>query len=613
ATGLAEDLRVDEVRADGASLPVAPALAAVRRAAKSAADATSVLDAAGGGGGNPLLEGILSGVRDAVDALDRAAASSADGGERWGEEAPLYVAPRSAWEGASFPVDRGLDGNATSSQDSDDGGSAAQRSTRFPLPMDAYSQTRGTPLPGSRAFVEYALRHDAIYAFAEFGLGQLSGLSANDSDEAADANVSTETVRALFATDVELVRTGSAGASERADDRTTLLRGSGRVADLYRSLALVREASGGDWEVTKLEVDAEARRLTVRWRSESPLTVEGTDVFVFEEPSLASSSRLPIRVDGDKEEIAAMCRSYFSDELDRDVPLKVRRVENVQLRVAGVAADSAWAQSFVSAALRSGVAENAVPDATLAELLRSLTARKGPPAKKGGPKGRPRGDDAMDATPSEFPAMDDAAAAAFYGALRALHRDLANVAGTSSSSTTTTPAGECLADDVELRGLLGEVLARGSRNYRRLAGAAVSSLRAAVRANAVNLAAKPRPTVEVTAKGSIKVDFVLALWVTPNLPLGGAMGLPDGGAEQGFGVPLKIEVLSEYAIDNTGKIREHRILESRVNGVLTPGDVFSRWIKGWGKEEEGGFKSASSAMASLMDTIAWVRSVQGRK
>jgi len=164
---------------------------------------------------------------------------------------------------------------------------------------------------------------------------------------------------------------------------------------------------------------------------------------------------------------------------------------------------------------------------------------------------------------------------------------------------------------VELRGLLGEVLVRGRSSYTRLLSLAISSLRAAMQTRTVRLAAKPRPTIEVTSKGSIKVNLILALWVAPN-PLAAATVESNN---QGFGVPLKIEISSEYIVDTMGMIREHRILESRLNGVLTPGDVFSRWIKGLTKEEEenGNARMVPSAMESLMDAITWVRSMQDRK
>ena len=92
------------------------------------------------------------------------------------------------------------------------------------------------------------------------------------------------------------------------------------------------------------------------------------------------------------------------------------------------------------------------------------------------------------------------------------------------------------------------------------------------------------------------------------------MGQSNNNINQGFGVPLKIELLTEYFMDKAGEISEHRILESRLNGVLTPGDMFSRWVKGLIKEDKGeGNAARPSAMESLVDALAWVRSMQDRK
>jgi len=228
---------------------------------------------------------------------------------------------------------------------------------------------------------------------------------------------------------------------------------------------------------------------------------------------------------------------------------------------------------------------------------------------------------------STFPSLDDDAAVSFYNILRALHNDIPNIATIGFAST---PANEFLTDTIELRGLLGEVLVRDQQNYRRVLGIVTSSLRAGVQTNTLRLATKPRTVIEVTSYGSIRVNLVLALWISaPQLPLGGMLGgqssssssrqQGEGWDNQGFGAPLKIELLSEYIIDSTGRISQHKILESRVNGVLTPGDLLSRWIKELTREEGGSGSSSRSSVDApasqfdnLMDVISWVRSI-GKK
>mmetsp|Transcript_16416 Transcript_16416/g.39282 ORF Transcript_16416/g.39282 Transcript_16416/m.39282 type:complete len:936 (-) Transcript_16416:50-2857(-) len=627
-TGRVTNLQINEVKVNGVAIveSLGTALAAVRRAARSAMATSSIFDDAGAGGttsgsrsssGNPLLDGLLNGIKDVVDAVDALPSSEE---MDHSSNSPLYVVPGNLWAGVAFPVEvRGISLNATSeSHDTNattdaDSESSEQHSIYAPVLVDQYSKSGRVPLVGSEAFVEYAISHEALQSFAKYGIHQLAGMPSSDSDRDIDASVSVESIRSFFTTDAELVTSGSTSASERKN-YMTLLRGAGKLADLYRSLALFREtSSGGEWGVKNTEADLVNRRLVVSWVTESPLHIEGTDIFNFEAPSLTSSQRLPLSNDGDKEALATRCSSYFDDENDdNSIPLKINRIENVQLNIAGVAADSTWSQSFVSAALRSGIADNApLPDTAIAELLRALTTKKSSAKKAKSPTKKE--------TPTEFPLLEDAPAVTFYGIIRAIHNDFPNIATSrqengqaTGASSSSIPAGEFLSETVELRGLLGEVLVRGSQGYRRLLGVAISSLRAAIQTNTVRLAAKPRPTVEVTSKGSIKVNLVLALWVAPQLPLGGGMG--QSKDSNGFGVPLKIEVLSEYVIDNkSARIREHRILESRLNGVLTPGDVFSRWIRGLAREEDDNSKSIPPTIDSLMDAIAWVRSMQERK
>ncbi|KAL3802413.1 hypothetical protein ACHAW5_001134 [Stephanodiscus triporus] len=596
-TGRVITLQINEVKINGVAVvdTLGTALAAVRRAARSALTTQSIGEGIAGGGrrnsGNPLLDGILNGIQDVVNAVDALPSSSdvKDGSM----DSTMYVVPARFWHKASFPVKVGVALDTPVGSTDDD--SMKKNSTFIPEPIDQYRTIKGRiPPAGSKAFVEYAMMHRTLRSFAVDGLHKLAGTSTTDSKDAVDYGISSESIRSLFTTDAELVTFGGAAGPVEGRDYITLLRGAGKVADFYRSLALFRDSTGGSWKIVTLNADWERRHLLVSWRTESPLQIEGTDIFFFEPPTLSYPYRLPLSSDGDKGEVARRCSFYFNDENDYS-PLRISRIENRQLIVAGVAADSAWAQSFVSAALRSGLSENApLPDATIIELLRSLTQKKTSTKKT---------------ADSSFPSLDDAAAVSFYGCLRALHNDIPNIASAGSSST---PAGEFLANTVEMRGLLGEVLVRGHQNYRRLLGVATSSLRAGIHTNAVRLAAKPRATVEVTSKGSIRVNLILALWVAPQLPLGGAMGQSQDGNQE-FGAPLKIEISSEYIIDLQGKIREHIILESRLNGVLTPGDLFSRWIKGMTREEDSKSKVAPSPLDSLVDVITWVRSKQERK
>jgi len=562
-SGLMKNLQIQQVQINGVAIneSLGSTLATIRSTARSSPlfeSLSGTVSSSGRSSGNPLLDGILSGIRDVVDAVDALPASSKGDTNISKGGCALYILPQTQWRNVS------LNDEAFTSK----------------IHIDSYTRyspnSNEIPPIGSASFVEYASVHKSLNYFETNGLLQLAGL----------VEVSREDIRTLFTTDAKLI------SKTTGDDSTTLLKGDGNLADLYRSLALLRQTSGGvtDWSVKHTETDWRERSLVVSWESKSPLKVQGSDKFILEKPFLATlSNRLPLIYDGDKEDIVNKCFSFL-DSTDIH-PLRISQIQNLNLTIGGVAADPEWGNSFISAVLRSGN----VPDPTISELLRSLATRQ--TAKKSTSTKSTSSDSS-----SEMPILNESAAASFYGILRSLHLDLVNVGNTDTKSTT--PAGNYLSDSIELRGLLRERLVSGSQKYNRLIGVAITSLRAAIQSGAVRLAAAPKPTIEVTAMGSVKVDFLLALWIdTPSF------GNPTGG----FGVPLKIQLISEYIIDNTtGRIREHVIIESRLNNVLTPGDVFSRWVKGLTSEplDTPESKSVTAPLEQLIGALNWVRSMQ---
>eukprot|EP00986_Skeletonema_menzelii_P015380 scaffold11619_cov78-Skeletonema_menzelii.AAC.1 len=105
------------------------------------------------------------------------------------------------------------------------------------------------------------------------------------------------------------------------------------------------------------------------------------------------------------------------------------------------------------------------------------------------------------------------------------------------------------------------------------------------------------------------MNLNVALWIdAPSFP--GQPKISNGG----FGVPLKIEISSTYKIDAYGKISEHQILESRLNGMLTPGDVFSKWVINLTSPDQGNREESDGLnfANTFIDAIGWVRS-QSRK
>eukprot|EP00526_Cylindrotheca_closterium_P019543 CAMPEP_0113661304 /NCGR_PEP_ID=MMETSP0017_2-20120614/33356_1 /TAXON_ID=2856 /ORGANISM="Cylindrotheca closterium" /LENGTH=228 /DNA_ID=CAMNT_0000575985 /DNA_START=120 /DNA_END=808 /DNA_ORIENTATION=- /assembly_acc=CAM_ASM_000147 len=63
----------------------------------------------------------------------------------------------------------------------------------------------------------------------------------------------------------------------------------------------------------------------------------------------------------------------------------------------------------------------------------------------------------------------------------------------------------------------------------------------------------------------------------------------------GTGLPLKIELVSDYKLDpNSGQVTVHKLVETRVNGQPTPGDVLSRWIQRFLKLDNEGSSSGAT-------------------
>jgi len=271
----------------------------------------------------------------------------------------------------------------------------------------------------------------------------------------------------------------------------------------------------------------------------------------------------PIRVEG---------RDRFQLCNDEIEPV-VETIEQVELKISGNRVkDPEWFRTFLTTVEtgKGNVGVDMVVDllqqAGGSEPLKTATNLKRPPKLK------------------------PEAAASFYGILCALHRDLPTL---TDANPQSPPAAEYVAPNIELRGYLDELLVKGSDSYIQVSNVLTASLRTALLTSRVTAEAPPSPRIEFTAEGTIKVSLILNLKVkvTPG--------------ESDLGVPLKLELVSEYKVNSEGKIKEHKLVESRVNGQLTPGDVMSRWIKGTTVDE--------TSPISLLDALSWARSFSGSK
>ena len=190
-----------------------------------------------------------------------------------------------------------------------------------------------------------------------------------------------------------------------------------------------------------------------------------------------------------------------------------------------------------------------------------------------------------------------------------LHERLPNVLNSSSSSNgTTPPVADYLSDNVELKGYLGETLLRGSTTYNRAVESLLAATRQALDQKRLLLLDSSRPLIiELTPLGRIRVSWTLPFRV------------PAGPIP----APLLVELVSDYVLDpHTGRVIQHRLIETRVNGQLTPGDVLSRrlagffqWEQGMGMSQEGGAggsprrRNSDDLLQTITDAVSWLRSV----
>ena len=241
----------------------------------------------------------------------------------------------------------------------------------------------------------------------------------------------------------------------------------------------------------------------------------------------------------------------------------VERVEQEELVVAGTPVeDPEWFKLFVTA-IESG--RSSAGAELVLELLEQVNS-----------KGR-----TPNPAQDETPPLSDAAAASVYAILVSLHSDLANF-----MNLTAPPASEYFAQNLQLRGYLNEVLARDETQYRQAVGVTLASFRGAIRAGRLSVEVPPKATVEFQSDRSIRVSLVMQLRIK---------------VVDEVGLPLQLELLSIFKTDSNGKIYEHRLLESRVNGQLTPGDIVTQWLR----------KAPPSPENFVLDALTWARSLGG--
>jgi hypothetical protein len=325
-------------------------------------------------------------------------------------------------------------------------------------------------------------------------------------------------------------------------DGSTLDQRGESISEFFRVLASIRQSGIGNWNVMGIETCFKNLTVLVEYVTNSPVRVEGRDRYTLSETGC------------------------------------IIQVEPLELVVRGIRVeDPLWYRQFYQA-VQTG--RNARGADVVLDWIEQVSSSGG--LAKGG-------SDRLLLIP---PRRSEASASAFYDILCTLLEDW------TSMPTATAPAATYLSTNVELRGYFGETLLRGDVSYQAAFRVAMLSLRGAIRSGQVRIDTLPEkyePTLIFRPDGCIRVDWKINLRLRP-LP----MGIDDAS------IPIKLQLISEYRVNQDGKISEHSIIETRINGQLTPGDVVARFWKGTTVREANPF-----SVQSILGTLNWARSLAG--
>lgn len=408
------------------------------------------------------------------------------------------------------------------------------------------------PLPGSDNWSDYVLAHGCLTRFCEQAIPMLAGTDPRRSP--VDPN--------LFATNVTFF----------ASDGTLLLTGNDLVANFYQSLSLARRGTGQSWKVTRSSVlDWQNRSLIIDYEATNnlpPWNIRGSDVYILDN----SSKEQPI----------------------------VKQIQQLEFKASSsdgsLFLDSKWLMSNLVGAVKRtrGVSMGGVnAGEVLSELLLQQSGGLSPQLSSQSKQNNGR--------------LSESSAANVYYIMTSLLEETSNLF--NASSNEIPPVAEFMLEKVELHGYLGETLVRGRNIYSRVVGTILAGTKQSILQKRLLVEKTIPPRVELTKKGAVRLDQVFYFRLPPP-----GMGLfADSTTTPTIGVPLKIELVSDYIIDPmTGLIKEHTLVETRVNGQLTPGDVLSRWIQRFLKlENVNPTKSNDNEdfLKSFTDAMTWFRAL----
>lgn len=384
---------------------------------------------------------------------------------------------------------------------------------------EASQDNMDLPIPGTLPWECYARSHVAIETFVNEIIPKLA-LAPSDA---------TFDLEGLFSSESELIGL----------DGTTLISNGPRLAKFYQSMASWRRRSLTTW--TLVEANA------MEWQGKLQVRISFVTVLPGSETSLSGVDRYTLDTEPGSNKIRILSvhqesMSIGENSKQQDLVLLMRGIVDFAENDRFANADEQW----------------------IAELWQRLRAQNGDDKASGtnvsGPPKRQ----------SKIPIRSDAAAATVYRIMTALHNDGADLADPSIASNRP-PALDFMIENVQFRGLLNEILARGRSSYQQNLGMSIESLKSSLRAKRITSEREPSTKVELTSAGNIRYSLTLFLKVATFTGIPSLLNVPSTG------LPLRVDLISDYILDpDSGRIVQHRVIESRLNDQLTPGDVFSR-------------------------------------
>ena len=538
----------------------------------------------------------------------------------------LLLGPQAASPSSSSTVPPLRDPNKTSTTPSPEPLWAVRQSpkpsnvtTSSPILLDDTwrAWNLSVPLPGSKQWMDHVAVQQVIHVFVHDVIPQLV-----DPRTAVSSSSSNSGMTWKFAPQATLVATDGhtilVPTTERSMGESTSPASRHALLDFFASLATLRRRSRGTWTLqstdqavplilstrTKNGDRVVTTQVRVQYQAQGPLenaVISGTDVYTLQIRLCESTTKRSFQISQIEQERLDIAGNSNPRDTTLSMQRLVAALTNSNTQALLRTADDSW---LVQLWQRLIIVDATAPNSPTRTGGRSLPAL------------------------NQAEARSDEAAATVYRLMVALHTQ-GQALGSSSivlpkeDPTSRIPALEFMAESLELVGYLGESLVRGKTPYAQVVGFWIGQLQSNLQSGRLVFATSSSTTaakadqspaqeqqpvttrVEWTDRGTIRYRLTLNLRVVltpPGLPpppswLGtplpfGTMNQDSTSNPSSSSFPLQLALQSEFVLDSeSGTIVQQRLVDTYINGQLTPADVVSQWFQAFQQQQRGGGSS----------------------